>query len=312
MNLLDCARSFVTVAELGSFARAAERLSLSAAAVSRHIAYLEETLGERLLQRTTRKVRMTETGQLCLDRYQRILGELEDLNQLVQGSRADPQGLLRISSTTLFWMKRIAPVLPEFLRRYPKIGVQVNLTERSVDLVDEGYDLALQIERPTGHSIVARSLLVLHRILYAAPAYLEKHGVPASHLDLSGHNCLVYAHSGEQVEWRFWAGDGQELRVPVQGSVRSNDANTLRLAALEGVGIGRGPLFILEEDLRSGRLVQVLPQLKSVDPDLWVVYPSRRQLAPKVRFFVDFLEERCIGEPLDGPGAARLSRATKE
>jgi DNA-binding transcriptional LysR family regulator len=312
MNLLDCARSFVTVAELGSFARAADRLSLSAAAVSRHIAYLEETLGERLLQRTTRKVRMTETGQLCLDRYQRILGELEDLNQLVQGSRADPQGLLRISSTTLFWMKRIAPVLPEFLRRYPKIGVQVNLTERSVDLVDEGYDLALQIERPTGHSIVARSLLVLHRILYAAPAYLEKHGVPASHLDLSGHNCLVYAHSGEQVEWRFWAGDGQELRVPVQGSVRSNDANTLRLAALEGVGIGRGPLFILEEDLRSGRLVQVLPQLKSVDPDLWVVYPSRRQLAPKVRFFVDFLEERCIGEPLDGPGAARLSRATKE
>jgi DNA-binding transcriptional LysR family regulator len=304
MNLLDCARSFVTVAELGSFARAADRLDLSAAAVSRHIAYLEETLGERLLQRTTRKVRLTETGQLCLERFQRILGELEDLTQLVQVGRRDPQGLLRVSSTTLFWMKRIAPVLPEFLKRYPKIGVHVNLTERNVDLVDEGYDLALQIERPTGHSLVVRSLLVLHRILYASPAYLEKHGTPSDHLDLSGHNCLVYAHSGEQVEWRFWGGDGPELRVPVQGSVRSNDANTLRLAALEGVGIGRGPLFILEDDVRSGRLVQVLPELKSVDPDLWMVYPSRRQLAPKVRFFVDFLEEHCV-EPRGGAAGAK-------
>jgi DNA-binding transcriptional LysR family regulator len=309
MNLLDCARSFVLVAELGSFARAADRLNLSAAAVSRHIQHLEETLGERLLQRTTRTVRLTETGQLCFERFHRILGELEDLTQLVQSGRAEPQGLLRISSTTLFWMKRIAPLLPEFLIRYPKIRVQVDLTERSVDLVEEGYDLALQIERPSGHSLVARSLLVLQRIVYAAPAYLDTHGTPASHLDLSAHNCLVYAHSGEQVEWRFWDRDGNELRVPVHGSVRSNDANTLRLAALGGVGIGRGPLFILEDDLRSGRLVQLLPELKSVDPDLWMVYPSRRQLAPKVRFFIDFLEERCVGGERDG---AALSRATQE
>lgn len=296
MNLLDCMRSFVTVAELGNFARAADRLNLSAAAVSRHIAFLEETLGERLLQRTTRKVRVTETGQMCLERFQRVLGEIEDVMQLVQVGRAVPQGRLRISSTTHYWMKRIAPRLPEFLKRYPRVSVQVNLTERNVDLVEEGYDLALQIERPTGHSLVARSLLVLHRILYASPSYLREHGAPSSHLELSTHNCLVYAHSSEQVEWRFWDRDGEELRVPVQGSVRSNDANTLRLAAIEGVGIGRGPRFILEDDLREGRLVQLLPELRSVDPDLWMVYPSRRQLAPKVRVFADFLEERCVWE----------------
>lgn len=294
MNLLDCARSFVAVARLGNFARAAELLNLSAAAASRHIAHLEESLGTRLLQRTTRTVRLTETGQLCLERLQLILGELEDLTQLVQGERAEPQGLLRISSTTQYWMKRIAPVLPDFLKRYPKICVHVNLTERCVDLIDEGYDLALQIERPTGHSLVVRSLLVLNRILYASPAYLETHETPVSHLSLSNHNCLVYAHSGEQVEWRFWDKDANELRVPVNGTVRSDDANTLRLAALEGIGIGRGPLFILEDDLRSGRLVQLLPELKSVDPDLWLVYPSRRQIAPKVRLFADFLEERCL------------------
>jgi DNA-binding transcriptional LysR family regulator len=311
MNLLDCARSFVLVAELGNFARAAERLDLSAAAVSRHISYLEETLGERLLQRTTRKVRVTETGQLCLERFGRILSEIEDLTQLVQACRAEPQGLLRVSSTTLFWMKRIAPVLPQFLNRYPKVSVQVNLSERIVDVVEEGYDVALQIERPTGHSLVARSLLVLRRILYAAPEYLARHGSPASHLDLSAHNCLVYAHSGEHVEWRFWDREGRELRVPVQGSVRSNDSNTLRLAALEGVGIGRGPLFILEDDLSAGRLVQLLPELESVDPDLWVVYPSRRQLAPKVRFFIDFLEERCIGAP-SGAEFVALSPVTQE
>ncbi len=300
MNLLDCARSFVTVAELGNFARAAERLNLSAAAVSRHIAHLEETLGERLLQRSTRKVRVTETGTVCLERFHRILGEIDDLTQFVQGARAEPQGLLRISSTTLFWMKRVAPVLPEFLRRYPRLCVHVNLTERNVDLIDEGYDLALQIDRPAGHSLVARSLVVLRRILYASPDYLARHGTPTRHEQLSGHNCLVYAHSGEQVEWRFWDANGQELRVPVQGSLRSNDANTLRLAAIDAVGIGRGPLFVLEEDLRAGRLVQVLPELRSVDPDLWMVYPSRRQLASKVRFFADFLEERCLGSTEGG------------
>ncbi|QHE87482.1 LysR family transcriptional regulator [Hydrogenophaga sp. BPS33] len=293
MNLLECARSFVTVSELGSFARAADRLDLSAAAVSRHIQYLEESLGERLLQRTTRRVHLTETGRLCLERYQRVFDELDELTQMVQGRRAEPQGLLRVASTTLFWMKQVAPVLPDFLKRYPKMSIQVNLTEDVVDLIGNGYDLSLHFQRPTGQTLVARSLRVLRRVLYASPDYLRDHGTPRSLNDLADHNCLVYAHSGEQVEWQFWDKDGSDLRVPVKGSLRSNDASTLRLAALAGLGIGWGPRFILTEDLDEGRLVELLPQYRCDARDLWMVYPSRRQLAPKVRFFIDFLEERC-------------------
>lgn len=294
MSLLECARSFVSVVEQGSFVRAADRLDLSSAAVSRHIAYLEQTLGARLLQRTTRKLHLTEMGQICFERFTRILGEVDDLTQLVQAEHARPSGLLRVSSTTLFWMHRIAPKLPLFLKRYPEVNLQISLTERSVDIVHEGYDLALQIERPTGHSLVIRSLLVLKRIIYAAPSYLAEHGTPTSHLDITNHNCLVYAHSTENVDWHFWDANGEECQVPAIGTLRSSDANTLRLAAMAGIGIARGPLFILTDDIRAGRLVQLLPDLTSVDPDLWIVYPSRKQLAPKVRLFIDFLEEKCI------------------
>ena len=281
------------VAELGTFSRAAERLNLSAAAVSRHILYLEETLGERLLQRTTRKVRITETGQLCLERYQRIFSELEDLTQVVQGRQAEPQGMLKVSATPLFWVSRVAPLLPAFLKRFPKISIQVNLNENAVDLVDEGYDLALNFNRPVGHSLVVRSLSVLRRVFFASPEYLRVHGTPLEPFDLADHNCVVYAHAGEQVEWPFWDRDGKEFRVPVTGSLRSNDSNTLREAALAGIGVGTGPLFLMSEDLASGQLVQLFTEFRSSDPDLWMIYPSRRQLSSKVRFFIDFLEEHC-------------------
>lgn len=297
MDLLLCIKTFVTVAEAGSFARAAERLGLSNAAVTRHVASLEERLGGRLLQRTTRKVRITEAGQLCLERFGRVLGDLQDIGQLVQGGAVEPQGLLRITSTTLFWMHRIAPALPEFQKRYPKVSLQANLTERVLDIVEEGYDLALQIVRPDAHSVVARSIVPLRRIVYASPEYLEQHGEPQRPDDLAKHNCLVYAYSGETVEWLFRNGSA-EHRVEVNGTLRSSDANTLRLAALAGVGLARGPVFILADDLRAGRLVQLLPSYESVDPSLWAVYPSRRQLSAKVRAFIDFLEEKFEHDPL--------------
>jgi DNA-binding transcriptional LysR family regulator len=252
-------------------------------------------LGGRLLQRTTRSVRLTDVGELCLERFTRLLVDLDDTTQLVNRGTVEPQGVLRVSSTTLFWMQRIAPVLPEFLLLNPKLAVHVNLTERSVDIVEEGYDVALQITRPNVRSVVAKALLHLRRVVYATPAYLKQFGTPRRPGDLAQHNCLLYAHSGEVVEWRFRRG-GREEGVKVEGNLRSSDASTLRLAALAGVGIARGPLFILADDLKSGRLVQLLGQYQSVDPELWVVYPSRRQLSAKVRAFVDFLEEKFGGE----------------
>jgi DNA-binding transcriptional LysR family regulator len=193
-------------------------------------------------------------------------------------------------------MQRIGPVLPEFLTRYPKLAVHINLTERSVDIVEEGYDVALQITRPHAQSIVAKPLLHLKRVIYASPAYIKRVGAPRRPADLAAHNCLLYAYSGEVVEWRFRRA-GKEERVKVEGNLRSSDANTLRLAALAGLGIARGPLFILGDDLESGRLVRLLSQYESIDPELWVVYPSRRQLSAKVRAFIDFLEEKFRGWP---------------
>ena len=296
MDLVQSLRTFVAVAEARSFARAAERLDLSNAAVTRHVASLEERLGGRLFQRTTRNVRLTDVGEICLERFTRLLVDLDDTTQLVNRGTVEPQGVLRVSSTTLFWMQRIAPVLAEFLIRYPKLAVHVHLTERSVDIVEEGYDLALQITRPHAQSIVAKAILHLRRVIYASPSYIKRFGAPRRPADLAGHNCLLYAYSGEVVEWRFRRA-GKEERVKVEGNLRSSDASTLRLAALAGVGIARGPLFILGDDLESGRLVRLLPQYDSIDPELWVVYPSRRHLSAKVRSFVDFLVQRFAHEP---------------
>ncbi|MFC3340657.1 LysR family transcriptional regulator [Paracandidimonas soli] len=290
MNLFQAARSFVCVAETGSLAKAAERLATSSATISRHVSDLEEALGCRLFQRTTRKLRLTESGMLCLERLTRSLDEIDELTQLIQAENNQPRGTLRISSTTQFWVRKIAPVLSSFLRQHPFLNVQVNVTERCVDLIEEGYDIALQIERPTSNSVVAKPLRYLERILCASPEYLRREGEPRTHADLADHNCLVYAHAAEQVEWKLKDGNGSQYSVEVCGDVRANDTNTLRMVAIAGGGIMLGPLFTLEEELASGRLVRVLPELHSVDPYLWIVYPSRRHLSLKVRRFIDFLD----------------------
>lgn len=296
MDLMQCIKSFVLVVETGGFARAAERLNLSNAATTRHVAHLEALLGGRLLNRTTRKLRMTEAGQVCFERFQRMLDELEDAAQAVQAGAIEPQGLLRVASTMQFWMNRIAPTLPEFQRRYPKLSLQVNLTERILDIVEEGYDLALQIVRPQAQTLVAKAVLPLRRIVYASPDYVRHYGCPRRPEDLAQHNCLLYAHYAENVDWQFTR-DGEEYRVRVDGTLRSNDINTLRICTLAGLGVARGPIFLLTEDLKAGRLIHLLPEYESVDPYLWAVYPSRRMLSAKVRVFIDFLEERFPSDP---------------
>jgi DNA-binding transcriptional LysR family regulator len=291
MDLVQTLRTFVAVAEANSFARAAERLGISNAAATRHVASLEQELGGRLFQRTTRKVRLTEVGEVCADRFARLLIDLDDTTQLVNRGTVEPEGVLRVSSTAPFWRLRIAPVLPEFLSRYPKLALHVNLSERSVDIVEEGYDLSLQISQPHAQSMIAKPLLRLQRIVYASPNYLKKFGEPRKISELANHNCLLYATAGEIVEWKFRR-NGKEERVRVEGNLRSSDAGTLRHAAFGNLGIGRGPLFMLIEDLKAGRLVQLLPQHESIDPELWMVYASRRQLSANVRVFIDFLEEK--------------------
>ncbi len=296
MDLMQCIKTFVLVVETGSFARAAKRMNLSNASTTRHVAHLEAVLGGRLLNRTTRKLRVTEAGQGCFERFQRMLDDLDGAAQTVQAGTVQPQGLLRVSSTIQFWTNRVAPALPEFQRRYPKLSLHVSLTERIPDIVDEGYDVSLQIEPPHTQTLIAKPIVPLRRIVYASPDYVRRHGSPRLPEDLSQHNCLLYAHYAERIDWQF-THDGVDHRVRVEGSLRSNDVNTLRICALAGLGVARGPVFLLTEDLNAGRLVQLLPDYESVDPHLWLIYSSRKLLSAKVRVFIDFLEERFATDP---------------
>ena len=296
MDLLHSVTTFLRVVESGSFAGAARRLDMSTAAVSRQIAFLEQTVGARLLNRTTRKLGLTEIGQVCFDRYSRIVAELDEVQQLAQAGTVSPQGTLRIASVMLFWIWRIAAVLPEFLTRHPNLRVQVSLTERVVDLVEEGYDVALQFEAPRGKSLQARRIVPIHRAIYASPAYLRSHPVPRKPGELRNHNCLLYALHTEEIEWEFRR-NGETIRVKVDGSFRSNDALSVRQAALQGLGIARGPVFLAHDDLQSGRLVRILPDYEVIGLELWAVHLGRQQLPAKVRVFVDFLEEKFGNDP---------------
>lgn len=311
MDMLRGIRTFVQVAELGSFSKASKRLDVSTAAVSRHIADLEAALSSRLLNRTTRKLSLTEIGRVCYERYRRVLDELDEVERTALAGAIEPQGALRVSSTMHFWMRRIAPRLPRFLRRFPRLSVQVNLTERIIDLVEEGYDLSLQIDSPNARTAVGRPIVPLRRVICASPAYLHSHPNVENPEDLQHHNCLLYAHYAEAVEWRFMRG-GEEIDIQVSGNLRSNDATTLKTAALEGMGIARTPVFLIDEELAEGKLVPILTDLEVVSPSLWVVYPSRRQLSPKVRVFIDFLEESFCAEAVADLSVAHALRPNHE
>ncbi|MDQ8732429.1 LysR family transcriptional regulator [Bradyrhizobium sp. LHD-71] len=290
MDILKSIQVFARVAELGSFTRAADLLSISNAAATRHVSFLEARFGVRLLERTTRRLRLTEAGQICLDHCLRALSELELAESAASHGVLAPEGTLRVSSTSLFWMFRIAPRLPDFLRRYPKLTLQVNLTERQPDLVEEGYDASVQFLDPVGQTMIVRRLRRLHRVVCAAPDYLARRGRPEEIADLTGHDCLLYAQGSEVVEWEFDTPEGRVAVAPTS-QLRSTDAQTLRLAALAGLGVVRSPHFLIEEDLQAGRLVPLLLQWRSVDPDLYVVLPSRKFMPAKLRVFLDFLSE---------------------
>lgn len=312
MDLLHSVTTFLRVVETGSFAGAARRLDMSTAAVSRQIAFLELTVGARLLNRTTRKLGLTEVGHICFERYSRVVEELEEVRQIAHAGTLSPQGTLRVASVMLFWIWRIAAVLPEFLARHPKLRIQVSLTERKVDFVEEGFDVALQFEAPRVKSLQARRIVPIHRAIYASPGYLRSHGEPKRPDELRARNCLLYALHTEEIEWEFRR-SGETERVKVDGNLRSNDALSVRQAALQGLGIARGPVFLVHDDLRAGRLVRILPDYEVSGLELWAVYLGRQQLPAKVRVFIDFLEEKFGSDPtLTLPLEARLAPTARK
>ena len=287
---------FTKVVEAGSFSRAAERLGMSTTAASRHVAELEKHLGTRLLHRSTRRLSLTDTGRAFYERSVQILADLDEAEAVAGSATSRPSGVLKINLPVSFGIVHLAPILPDFTARYPEISLDVAISDRVVDLVEEGYDLAVRISRNLQTTLVARPIASTRLVVCAAPAYLERHGVPRVPEDLAAHNCLSYSYSATGNEWHFEGEDGIHV-ASVAGSMHANNGDMLRAAALAGMGIILQPTFLVGDDLKTGRLSLLLPEYRIPDVTIYAIYPSRRHLSAKVRAFVDFLVERFGGEP---------------
>ena len=292
MDRFSAANTFVKVVELGSFARAAERLGLSTSAISRQIAELEKHLDVRLLNRTTRRLSLTEGGQAFHERCVQLLADLEEAEASVRSATVVPRGTLRLTCGVTFGELHLGPAIAAFATSHPQLAFDLDLSDRTVDLVDEGFDLAIRIGTPGQRALVARRIGWTRLVCCAAPGYLQRHGIPQTPDDLLQHQCLAYTYVATPNVWTFEGpgGESHAVRVPVRH--RANSGRMLVALAVAGLGITMEPDFIVAPELRSGALVRVLPQVPAIRAPIAAVYASRRHLSAKVRGFVDFLVAR--------------------
>jgi DNA-binding transcriptional LysR family regulator len=292
-------RMFTEVVDSGSFSAAGRRLGLAASSVARAIGALENQLGVRLLNRTTRKLGLTEAGRLYHERSRRILAEVEEARLSVTQLEAAPRGTLRLNVPVVFGRLHIAPALPDFLALHPALRVDLAMTDAFVDLVEEGVDLAIRIGELEDSSLIARRLAPNRRVLCASPAYLERHGIPTSPDELSEHNCLMYKQQNRSV-WRL-RDDSRIHEIRVSGSLLANNADVLHTAALGGVGLTLLPIWLVGRDIQRGALKIVLADYQvspgALDTNIYAVFPHSRHLSAKVRAFIDFMRERIGPQP---------------
>ena len=293
MDRLASLEVFVGVVDHGGFSAAARRLNMSVTMVSNHVQALEDRLGARLLNRTTRRVGLTEIGKSYYERCVQILGELADADRIAEALQSTPRGTLRFYTSSHI-VRFIAPVVSEYLSLYPGAAIDVTTGERLVDLVEEGYDLAIWTLLPPESTLIVRNLSPWRHMLCGAPAYLERHGAPKDVADLARHNCLRYAYYPFGDDWRFIRQDGQTVSVRISGNLLTTNGEMLRRAALDGHGLFMAPGFIAGEDLAAGRLVRVMADHDAVEFSISAIYPHRHNLSSKVRCFIDLLAERFV------------------
>ena len=296
MDRLVAMEVFLKVVDSGSFSAAARQLGMSRAMMSRHVQQLEESLGARLLNRTTRQLRLTEIGAAYYERCVQIVADIDEAKHSVAELQSQPRGTLRISAPMSFGILHLAPAIFDYMSRYPKVTVDMALSDALVDLIHDGYDLAIRIGKLVDSTLIVRRLVPARLIVCGSPSYLEEHGVPQEPEDLQQHNCLTYSFSPSPNEWQFMGSEG-DYPVRISGSFRANNGDTLRLAALHGLGLVMQPTFIIGEDLREGRLQAVLTEYEATPRSIYAVYPHTRHVSAKVRTFIDFLAERCCPEP---------------
>lgn len=288
---------FVAVMETGSFTAAAERLGTSSGQASKLVSRLETRLGVRLLSRTTRAVSPTEAGQAYFDRLRPLLDEFDNLDASIRDASHAPRGRLRLTAPLTFGTMEIAPALNEFARQFPEIELDVAFTDRVVNLVDEGFDLAVRVGRPSDSSMIARKLCTVRLVVVGAPDYLERHGIPATPDDISAFDCILDANFREPGRWPFRGADGEALNVSVTGRIRYSNAEACLEAARAGLGLACLPTFIAGGALRAGSVKRVLEAFETEPYMVHALYPHSRHLAGKVRVLVDFLIERYRGTP---------------
>jgi DNA-binding transcriptional LysR family regulator len=295
MDRLDEMAAFAAVAEARSFTQGARRLGVSSAQVSKLVARLEDRLGARLLNRTTRDVSLTDTGRAYLERARALLDDFEALEGSVR-DEAGPKGLLRISAPVAFGAIQLDPALFEFAETYPDVSLEVFYADRLVNLVDEGFDVGIRIGNLADSSLIARKLAPVHMVTCASPVYLQAHGVPQTPAELADHEAIIDPNVRDPYQWNFGQ-NGQCMETRVHGRLRFASADACLAAAERGFGIARAPDFVAAERLRSGRLNTLLCNFEPEMVHVHAVYPHARHLAAKVRVFVDFLAKRFAGEP---------------
>ncbi len=295
MDRLTAMQVFVEVARSGSFSATADKLDMSRAMVTRYVGTLEQWLGARLLQRTTRSVTLTDAGESCLRRSQQMLSLMDDVEEETSGRDGALRGQLRITCSVSFAHAQMAAAVVDFLRLYPELKIDLNASEGALNLVEARIDLAIRISAEPDPALIGRVLAPCASVLVASPGYLRAHGTPQQPADLGAHRCLSYANFGKSL-WKLQRGDAREL-VSVGSHFSGNEATALLQAALAGGGIAMQPTYLANPHLRAGALEAVLPQWALPTMGIYALYPSRKNLSPAVRALLDFLVERFATPP---------------
>ncbi|SIT73724.1 LysR family transcriptional regulator [Pontibaca methylaminivorans] len=297
MGRLECDRMFLAVIETGSFTGAADKLGTRSGQTSKLISHLETELGVRLLNRTTRSVAPTEAGRAYYDRLKPLVDELDTLDLDIRNISQSPRGRLRLTAPLTFGTLELAPALNAFAGLYPDIEIDVSFSDRVVNVVDEGFDLAVRVGRPGDSSLILRRLCAVRIVVVGAPAYLEERGAPEAPSDLARHSCIIDTNFREPNRWPFKGETGEVEMASVDGRIRYSNAEACVQAAELGLGLACVPAFVAGEALRSGRLIRLLASFEPDPYDVHVLYPHSRHLAAKVRLLVDFLSDRYRQTP---------------
>lgn len=293
MDRLDCDRMFVAVLDFGSFAEAAKRLGTSSGQASKLVAKLEADLGVQLLKRTTRALSPTEVGQAYYGRLKGLMEEFDALDASVRNASGAPTGRLHVTAPLSFGTIQLTPRLLDFARAFPDIQLDVNFSDRVVNLVEEGFDMAIRVGKPADSSLIGRKLCDARIVLVAAPAYVAARGRPETLADLANHDCILDTNFRDPFDWSLEDG----ASVAVNGRIRFSNGEACLVAAESGFGIARIPSFIAGPSIRAGRLVTILPEMENRPRTIHAVYPPARHLALKVRVLVDFLVDSFRGIP---------------